>query len=140
MKVYVIPCSGIGKAVASVGRDATYLVVEELRPGVADTLCLSLLTKGDEVAREEVRKNKVICIDGCGKDCARKNVEAAGKPPEVAHRVNDWLKRHRDLQPESVLEIGEGGRKLARIMAEDLAGEVDDLLGERDEGGAEGAL
>jgi len=42
-KVIVIPCSGIGKAYGSVGREAMYQVVEQLRPDSADTVCLSLL-------------------------------------------------------------------------------------------------
>lgn len=127
--VYVIPCSGIGKASASVGRDATYRVVEDLLPGKADTLCLALLTMQDEETLKKVRGNYVVAIDGCAKDCARKNVEAAGKLPEIAHRVQDYLKEHKDLKPEAVLDTGEGGRKLAEIMSEELAGEIEELLG-----------
>jgi len=127
-KVYVIPCSGIGKASASVGRDATYRVVEDLLPGKADTLCLALLTLQDEEAQDKVRENYVVAIDGCAKDCARKNVEAVGKAPDIAHRVQDYLKKHKDLKPEVVLDIGEGGRKLVDLMSEELAGEIEDLL------------
>ncbi|MDD3719648.1 MAG: putative zinc-binding protein [Actinomycetota bacterium] len=131
-KVYVIPCSGIGKASASVGRDATYRVVEDLLPDRADTLCLALLTLEDEEAREKVRDNYVVAIDGCAKDCARKNVEAAGRAPDIAHRVQDYLKKHKDLKPEAVLDVGEGGRKLVEIMSEELAGEIVGLLEEDD--------
>jgi uncharacterized metal-binding protein len=127
-KVYVIPCSGIGKASASVGRDATYRVVEDLLPDKADTLCLALLTLQDEETQDKVRENFVVAIDGCAKDCARKNVEAAGKAPDIAHRVQDYLKKHKDLKPEAVLDIGEGGRKLVDIMSEELAGEIEGLL------------
>src|SRR5659263_129536 len=128
-KVYIIPCSGIGKATASVGRDATYKVIEDGRPETADTLCLSLLTMGDEETVEKVRGNKVITIEGCAKDCARKNVEASGKAPDISHRVHDFLKEHRDLKPETVLDTGEGGRKLSEIIAEDIAEEIDQLQG-----------
>jgi uncharacterized metal-binding protein len=130
-KVYVIPCSGIGRATASVGRDATYKVIEDKRPETSDTLCLSLLTMGDEEAVGKVRGNKVITIEGCAKDCARKNVEASGKTPDISHRVHDFIKEHRDLKPETVLDIGEGGEKLVEIIAEDVAKEIDDLFGER---------
>jgi uncharacterized metal-binding protein len=126
-KVYVIPCSGIGKATASVGRDATYSVVEDKRPECADTMCLALLTLGDEETLGKVRNADVITIDGCAKDCARKNVEASGKPPVINHRVHDYLKVHRDLKPEAVLDIGEDGRKLVEIIAEDIAEEIDEL-------------
>lgn len=129
MKVYVIPCSGIGKATASVGRDATYRVIEDERPGSADTVCLSLLTLGNEETLERVRASDVITIDGCARDCARKNVEAAGKPPVMSHRVHEYLKEHRDLKPESVLDIGEGGRKLVKVIAAEIAKEIDELQG-----------
>lgn len=129
-KVYVIPCSGIGKATASVGRDATYEVIEDMRPETSDTLCLSLLTMGDKETIEKVRGNKVITIEGCAKDCAKKNVEASGRAPDISHRVHDFLKEHRDLKPETVLDTGEGGRKLAAIIAEGVAKEIDDLSGD----------
>lgn len=130
-KVYVIPCSGIGRATASVGRDAAYRVIEDKRPDSSDTLCLSLLTLGDEEAVEKVRGNKVITIEGCAKDCAKKNVEASGKAPDISHRVHDFLKEHRGLKPETVLNIGEGGEKLVEIIAEDVAKEIDRLSGKR---------
>lgn len=126
-KVYIIPCSGIGKPTASVGRDATYRVIEEKRPGSSDTICLALLTLGDEEALEKVRNSDVITLDGCAKDCARKNVEAAGKPPVSSHRVPGYLKENKDCKPETVLDIGEGGEKLAEIIADDVAQEIDRL-------------
>jgi len=131
-KVYVIPCSGIGKATASVGREATYRVVEDLLPASCDTLCLGLLTMGDEEACAEVRDNLVVAIDGCAKDCARKNVEASGKAPDISHRVQDFMKGHKGLKPEAVLDVGEGGRKLVEIIADELAAEIEDLLEEED--------
>ncbi len=128
-KVYVIPCSGIGKATGSVGREATYCVVDDLIPDKTDTMCLALLTKGDTRAIEEVKSSKVITIDGCAKDCARKNVELSGGKPDINHRVQDFMKKHRDLKPGSVLDIGDEGWRLANIMAEQISGEVDELLG-----------
>jgi len=126
--VYIIPCSGIGKPTASVGREAAYRVVEDLAPAETDTLCLSLLTLGDPEAREKVRENRVITIEGCPKDCARKNVEASGAIPDLSRRVHDYLKEHRELKPESVMDIGAGGEKLADIIAEDIAAEARKLL------------
>jgi uncharacterized metal-binding protein len=127
-KVIVIPCSGIGKAIASVGREATYEVIENLRPGVSDTVCLSLLVMGDKRAQNKVRENPVITIDGCPKDCSKKNVEIAGGEEVIHFRVVDALKNHKDLKPKSVIEIGEEGKKLARILGEEVAKKVDELL------------
>ena len=77
-KVIVIPCSGIGKALGSVSREATYEVVESLRKGVTDTTCLALITSGNEETLELVKSNKCITVDGCPLQCAEKNVRLAG--------------------------------------------------------------
>jgi uncharacterized metal-binding protein len=127
-KVIIIPCSGIGKAIASVGREAAYEVIENLKPDMSDTVCLSLLVMGDERARNLVRENPVITIDGCPKDCSKKNVEIAGGEEVIHFRVIDALKDHKDLKPKSVIDIGEEGRKLAQILSEEVAKKVDELL------------
>jgi uncharacterized metal-binding protein len=126
-RVLVIPCSGIGKAYGSVGREAMYTVLEDLRPDTTATVCLSLLTLGDEDAREQVREHPTITIDGCPKACAKVNVEAAGGTPAAIYRVFDVYRAHKDLKVRSVSELGESGRKMARILAEEIAGKVDQL-------------
>jgi len=124
-KVLIIPCSGIGRAFGSVGREATYMVVEEMRPGEADTLCLSLLTMGDEEAKQRVRKHQVITVDGCHKACAEGNVISAGGRSAANFKVVDTYREHRELKVKSVLHLGEPGRKLARFLAEKVAATVD---------------
>ena len=78
---------------------------------------------------EKVRSSKGITFEGCAKDRARKNVEVSGRAPDISHRVHDFLKEHRDLKPETVLDVGEGGRKLTELIAEQVADEIDDLSG-----------
>jgi len=130
-RVIIIPCSGIGKAFGSVGREAAYVVTEELRPGCTQTVCLSLLTLGDEEARRQVRNHPTITIDGCPTACARVNVEQAGAAPAAAFRVFDVFRRHKELRVRSVSDIGKAGEKMARILAEDVAAKVDELQKER---------
>jgi uncharacterized metal-binding protein len=126
-KFLVIPCSGIGKATGTVGRTATYQVIEKLRPNKARTICLSLLTIGDGKALKLVRSTPCIAVDGCPLNCARKNIEAS-KGNLVANLiVTDILKEHRDLKPEEVTELGPQGSELARILAEKLAKEIDKI-------------
>ncbi len=127
-RVIIIPCSGIGKAYGSVGREAMYAVLEDLRPEASDTVCLSLLTLGDEQAQAEVREHPTITIDGCPKACAQVNVEAAGGKPAAAYRVFDVYRAHKDLKVRSVSELGDSGRKMARILAEEIATKVDELI------------
>ena len=76
--VIIIPCSGIGKAFGTIGREATYSVIEDLRKGKADTLCLSLLVSGDEKSGELVKSHQCVAIDGCYLECAKKDIELSG--------------------------------------------------------------
>lgn len=126
-RVIVIPCSGIGKAYGSVGREAMYRMIEDLRPNTTDTVCLSLLTLGDADAQALVRQNPTITIDGCPTACAKVNVQAAGGKPAAEFRVFDVFRAHKELKVRSVSDLGENGREMARILAEELAAKVDEL-------------
>jgi len=121
----VLPCSGIGKAYGEIGRQATYTLLEDLCPGKVTTTCLAKLLTGDPDAVELIKNNPVITLDGCAQDCARKNVEAAGKKPEKSVRVISVFKDHRDLKPTGVLDLGEPGRKLVELLAKDVALMID---------------
>ncbi len=126
-RVVILPCSGIGKAYGSVGREAMYQVVEEMRPNTTDTVCLSLLTLGDAEAQAQVRDQPTITIDGCPSACAKVSVEAAGGKPAAEFRVFDVYRAHRELKVRSVSELGDAGREMARILAEEIAAKVDEL-------------
>jgi len=126
-KVFVIPCSGIGKALGTVGRTATYEVVEKLRPTEAATICLPLLTIGDETVLKLTRNNPCISVDGCPLQCARKNIEASEGKLAASFMVTDVLRENRDLKPEAVTELGPKGSKLASILAEKIAIQIDEI-------------
>ena len=129
-RVLIIPCSGIGKAFGSVGREAAHLVLEELRPDDTATVCLSLLTMGDDESQQRVREQRSIAIDGCPKACARVNIEHAGAEPAATFRVFDVFRAHKELRVTRVSDIGENGREMARILAEEVAARVDELRNE----------
>ncbi|MCL4370963.1 MAG: putative zinc-binding protein [Chloroflexi bacterium] len=126
-KVMVIPCSGIGKAFGTIGREATFMAVEDLRPAVSDTVCLSSLVMGDQDARERVQGLPCVTVDGCPSACARKNVELAGGEVVSGLRVVDTYKEHRELKSTGITELDEAGRQLARFLAEQIAQEVDQI-------------
>ena len=127
-KVIVIPCSGIGKALGSVSREATYEVVENLRKGVTDTTCLALIVRGDEETLQLVKNNRCIAVDGCPLQCAAKNVELAGGDLAASFRVVDTLRENRKLKPKSVTFLDHDGQELANLLAEQVAQKVDELL------------
>jgi len=126
-KVVVLPCSGIGKAYGEMGRQAIYELIEDLGQAEATTTCLARLMIDDPETKGLVRENLVITVDGCARDCARKNVEFTGKKVSSALRVIDVFKDNRDLKPEGILDLGEPGFKLVHHLARKLRDEVERL-------------
>ena len=129
-KILIIPCSGIGKSLGTVSRKATYKVIEELRPDQARTTCLALLTVGDEEALKMVRENPCVSIDGCPTQCAKKNIEASKGRLVRSVLVTDVLRKHRGLKPEGVIKLNAEGEKLASLLAEEVAKELDKIEGD----------
>ncbi len=127
-KIVIIPCSGVGKAYGEIGRQAVYEVIDSL-PESTTTVCLARLMIDDAETKAVLKGNPLVTVDGCTKDCARKNVETAGASPDCSLRVIETFKGHRDLKPTGVLELGEAGFTLAHILAERIRSEVDRLLG-----------
>ncbi len=125
--IFIIPCSGIGKAYGTISREATYCVVEDLRKGETDTLCLSLLVSGDEETQRLVKSHRCIAIDGCPLECAKKNLEFSCAKLTANFRVIDLLKEHRKLKPKSITFLDKAGRELTKFLADKIALKVDEL-------------
>jgi len=123
----LVPCSGLGKSLGTVSREAAYEVVEDLRPGQTGLTPLSLLVLGDEETRAEVADNVAVAIDGCKLACASKMVEESGGHVARGFAVLEAYRRHRDFRPRGIAELNEGGKKLAHALAEEIAKAVDDL-------------
>lgn len=126
-KVAVIPCSGIGKALGSVTREAAYHLCEDLRPDRTDLVALSKLVLGEELARERVRNNPAVTIDGCQQMCAAKLVRLSGGNIAREVAVFEAFRRYKDLKPEGIAELNEPGKQLARALAAEIAADVDQL-------------
>ncbi len=123
----IIPCSGIGKPFGTISREATYCVVEDLKKGKTDTICLSLLVSGDEDAILSVKSHGCIAIDGCPNECAKKSLELSDAKLVANFRVVNILRENRNLKPKEVTFLDEDGRKLARILAKKIAAKIDEL-------------
>ena len=126
-QVVVVPCSGIGKPYGTVSREAAYDLCDDLRPGATRLIALAKLVLGEEEASERVRACPAVTIDGCKLMCASKLVTLSGG--KVAHEVAvlDVYRRHKELKPEGIEELNDAGRKLARVLAEEVALVVDDI-------------
>jgi uncharacterized metal-binding protein len=127
-KVVVVPCSGIGKSLGTVGRVATYKVIERMKPKKTRTVCLALLTMGDDDALKLVRENPCIAVDGCPAQCSKKNIEASMGKLVHSIIVTEVLRKNRPLKPEGVIELNDQGDKLAEIIAKDLSTKADEIL------------
>jgi uncharacterized metal-binding protein len=122
--VLVIPCSGMGKVHGLIGREATYMAVEDLTSDRADTICLAMLVKGEPAAVTAVREHTCITLDGCPKECARKNVEMSGGEVAKAIRIVDAFRNHRGAQPGTATTLAEDGWVIAREIAENVEEEI----------------
>jgi len=126
-KVIIVPCSGIGKPYGSVSRAAAYEVTEDMRPGQTQLVPLALLVLGDEQSRSVVAACQAVTIDGCKLACAAKMVQQSGGTIAQEFAVLDVYRRYKDLKPLGITELNEGGQKLARVLAEEVAVVVDGL-------------
>jgi uncharacterized metal-binding protein len=133
-KVIIVPCSGIGKSYGTVSREAAYDVNEDLRPGQTQLVPLALLVLGDEESRAVLAECPAVTIDGCKLACAAKMVQQSGGTIAQEFAVLDVYRRYKDLKPQGIAELNEAGLKLARVLAEEVAVVVDNLITEKQGG------
>ncbi len=57
--------------------------------------------------------------------CASKMVKQSGGTVAREVAVLDVFRRHKDLKPEGIAELNEAGRKLARVLAEEVAASLE---------------
>ena len=133
-RVYIIPCSGIGKVFGSISRETAYIVVNELAKGKAVLECLPLIVKGKKKVIDTLKLNKVIAIDGCPLKCSFNNLMENVGNVDAQFMTTDIVKENRDLRPEtSIMPIGENTKILSKKLAEKVAQKVDDLLKQNEE-------
>ena len=122
MKKVVVPCSGIGKAFGAVSREATHLLTDGTHSSDYRTLCLPLLMTEDAEIKRVIEDSEVYTIDGCPAKCASTLVEHAGGKPVMEIMVPKVLAVNRDHKPNTVLDIGDGGRLLCQDIVKIVLG------------------
>ena len=130
-KIAIVPCSGIGKTYGSVSREAAYEVTQDLRPEETQLVSLAMLVLGDEGARAALAEAPAVTIDGCKLACAAKMVRQSGGRIAQEFAVLDVYRRYKDLKPQGIAELSESGKKLARVLAEEVITVVDDLVAKK---------
>ena len=131
--VMVVPCSGIGKTYGTVGREAAYELVEDLRPDQAEVVALSLLVLGDAESQARVQAAPAITIDGCKLACASKMVAESGGRVAYQANVLDTFRRYRHLKSKGIAELNPEGYELAHKLAEELAAATDQIIHPEDD-------
>ncbi len=126
-KFIIIPCSGIGKPIGTAARETTYEIIKQ-KPDIAETVCLALLTSGDKEAIKKINDNYCITLDGCAKHCAQKNTEACGKTPDKSYMMLKFAAENREMKPEGMADIGEGGKALVKTVSKKIISDMDDIL------------
>lgn len=128
-KVYIIPCSGMGKVYGSICRQAAYRVVNDLKPGETEIECLPLIVKGKKELVDELKKNKVITLDGCTAMCAYYDVAKVIDEPDAHFLSTSVIKENRELKPEpTIYPLGENAKEIMEIFAKEIAEKVGELL------------
>ncbi|MHA1490345.1 MAG: putative zinc-binding protein [Promethearchaeota archaeon] len=127
-KVYIIPCSGIGKTFGSISRAAAHLVVNQLAKDKTEIQSLPLIVKGNKEVIDKLKDSKIITIDGCTSKCASQDtLNSVGKVDDSV-LVLDLIRENRDLKPErSIYPIGEKAKKLSNKIAERVIEKIKEM-------------
>lgn len=129
-KVAVVGCSGIGRLVSTVVRQAVYMIAEA-RPDDVVVVSSGSLTGDVPEALDAARQYPLVVIDGCRPKCA--SAIAGGKGLDVAATV--WVpevvaKHKLSIAGEQRTGLGEKGMALARAVADDAIEKIDLALAE----------
>jgi hypothetical protein len=133
-KVGIIACSGEKLVGGTLSRAAARIVVEKLRPNSTIVLCEPLFAAGGlerhggQEERNFAKEHPTITIEGCEEECSKIAVEKYSGPAAATIRVDEILKAHPELIPDSREDLGEDGRKLVEIIADEIAKKVDELF------------
>ena len=125
-KVGIISCTGIKKKEGLIARQATYKVIEDLRPDDTVLVCLLELAGGVEEVITCVRDYPAIVIEGCPEECSTKVLERFNGRIYSTYFVNDFLDAI-ELS-DSLLELTPEEEAIAQCIAEKVALNVDKIL------------
>lgn len=120
LKVAIVACGGMDKALGSVARTAAFIVNEKLKPDDTVLVCIPPLVADVKSYSELVKSCPVITIDGCAERCATKIAAKAGAKIRGRVFVPQSVQTH-NLKPNTASDIESEGQKLAEKIAEDTA-------------------
>jgi uncharacterized metal-binding protein len=127
-KVAALGCSGIGRLVSTVVRQAVYMLAQD-RPDDVIVVSSGALTGNVSEALQAARDHPLVVIDGCRPQCA--HAIALGKSLNMVAHV--WVpevaaKYKLSLAGEKRTGLGEKGMALARKVADEAIARIDEAL------------
>lgn len=128
LRVAVLGCSGIGRLISTVVRQAVYMIKKD-RPDQVVVVGSGPLTGDVPEALRTARRYPLLVIDGCRPHCA--TAIAEGKGLRIAGRVYaaDVVAKHKlSLAGEQREELGEKGMACARAIADEAIAQIDWIL------------
>jgi uncharacterized metal-binding protein len=126
-KVCLQPCLGLRKE-AVLGRQALYVVHEDLRPDTTVLGCGPALNANVQEDVDFINMFPVIAVEACELDCATRLVDKKGKKAAVTLRVTDMAKAlNIDISalPENHIDTSDPA---VQAVAKRIAEQVDALL------------
>ncbi len=128
-KVGIVSCSGEELPEGTITRLAALKVLEQLRPSDTVTICLPLFLAGGEGDRAFAKFYPTITIDGCPLRCAARGTEMYSKKPAASLVVSELVEQNGLGRPEGLRRLNQSGHQAVELVAEHVAGKVDELLG-----------
>lgn len=129
-KVAVLGCSGIGRLVSTIVRQALYMLQED-RPDNVILVSSGSLTGDVPEALETARKYPLIVIDGCRPRCASAIAAGKGLQPVATVWVAEVAAQAKmSLAGENRKGLGEKGMALARKLADETLKKIDLIIAE----------
>ncbi|MHA1309457.1 MAG: putative zinc-binding protein [Candidatus Helarchaeota archaeon] len=124
-KIIIVSCDGIGKVSGSIGREATYIITNDLLPNNTILGCLPLIMRDDEQELISLKDHKCIVLDGCPVKCAENNVSIAGGNIIFKIMVDAFIDKNSDIEAEeSIIPIGKNAKKLAYLLAKEITEKI----------------
>jgi len=129
-KVGILACSGIGRLVSTVTRQAAYHA-HELRPEETVLLSSGALTAAEPEHVALLERYPFIVVDGCRPRCASHIARQHNKEPAAAIYLADVLAATRiPLAGERRRALGENGNRFVEAVAQRIVEAVDRIIAE----------
>jgi len=127
-KIGVTACTGMNKVEGTIARMAIYKILEDLHPKESILICLPALAAEVKEDIDFVRDYPAIILDGCETNCALKVFKKFKSNIKEVFNVSDYLNKHPELHPTSIIDIDADGEKLAEIIATDISKKIKEVL------------